>query len=85
MGIQEMDIGFVRQVSLDFYAKIEIRLGDGTQQTLWERNLDDPSALEGPEAVLLFTSEQPISKSEFNHVVETLKIRLDDGWHHGIT
>lgn len=85
MDIQEMDIGFVRQVSLDFYAKIEIRLGDGTQPTLWERNRDDPSDQEGPEAVLLFTSEQPISKSELNHVVETLRTRLDDGWHHEIT
>lgn len=82
LDIQEMDVGFVQQVSLDFYAKIEIRTGDGRKLTLWEQNRKDPSNQDDPGAILIFTSKDPISKTEIKHVADTLKARLRDGWHH---
>lgn len=82
MDIQEMDIGFAHQVSLEFYDRIEIRLGDGRQVPLWGRS---KGVIAGDEdsgqAILVFTSEIPPTKSEVQHVVEVLRSRLKDGWY----
>lgn len=82
MDIQEMDIGFARQVSLEFYDRIEIRLGEGRQVPLWGKNKDVIADDEDSgHAVLVFTSAIPPTKSEVQRVVEVLSTRLKDGWY----
>ena len=82
MDIQEMDIGYAHQVSLEFYDRIEIRLGAGRQVPLWGKNKDVIADDEdSAKAVLVFTSATPPTKSEVQRVVEVLNTRLKDGWY----
>lgn len=82
MDIQEMDIGFAHQVSLEFYDRIEIRLGNGRQVPIWGKNKDVIADDEdSSQVVLVFTSATPPTKSEVQHVIEVLGTRLKDGWY----
>ncbi|WP_223535827.1 hypothetical protein [Pseudomonas sp. GL-B-16] len=80
MDIQEMDTGFVQIVSLDFYDRIEMRLGDGRQVPLWGKNKDVIADESSDRSVLVFTSENPPTKSDAQNIVDVLRDRLDDGW-----
>lgn len=75
-----MDIGFVQIVSLDFYDKIEMRLGDGRQVPLWGKNKDVTTDESSDRSVLVFTSENPPTMSDARNIVDVLRDRLKDGW-----